>query len=171
MRLMQQVYIPKERVDELKKRKEFVERVEKECSCSVKFGVGNYLDLVGDAYGEYTAKNILFAFGRGFDERTALRLLEDKYYLSTIDLMQIFKNKNRMHEIKARIIGVNGKTKRYIETVSSAHLSIYGGTVCIIGDMKAVHEAEAAIKTLINGGSHRKAYERLEAQHRSDKSL
>lgn len=168
---MQQVYIPKERIEKLRESKKLVERLEKECSCKISFGDGNYLDVTGDAFGEYTARNVLFAFGRGFDERVAFKLLNDKYYLSTIDLMQIFKNKNRMREIKARIIGIGGKTKRYIETVSSADLSIYGGTVCIIGDMKAIHEAEAAVKTLINGGSHRKAYERMEAQHRGDKSL
>lgn len=168
---MQQVYIPKERIERLRKERKMIERIEKECSCSVRFGEGNYLDVIGDAYGEYAARNILFAFGRGFDEKSAMKLLDDRYYLSTIDLMQAFKNKNRMREIKARIIGVHGKTKRYIETVSSAILSIYGGTVCIIGDTKAIREAEIAVKTLINGGSHRKAYEKLEAQHRSDKAL
>ncbi|MGC8478607.1 MAG: KH domain-containing protein [Candidatus Micrarchaeia archaeon] len=168
---MQQVYIPRERIAKLRKEGPMIERLEKECKCEISFGSGNYIDINGDAYGEYVAREVIFAFGRGFNVKEAMRLLNDKYYLSTIDLGQIFESKERLHDIEARVIGENGRTKRYIERVSSAFVSIYGDTVCIIGDVEAISEAEAAIKTLINGGSHRKAYQRLEALHKKNKNL
>ncbi len=168
---MQQVYIPKERIAKLKSDRQMLEKLEGECKCEIRFGDGNYLEINGDAYGEYAAKEVIFAFGRGFNAKEAMRLLNDKYYMSTIDLDPIFESKDRLHDIEARIIGQGGRTKKYIERVSSALISIYGDTVCVIGDIEAIGEAEAAIKTLINGGSHRKAYQRLEALHKKNKNL
>jgi len=167
---MQQVYIPMERLAKLKKDRHMLERLEEHCKCSIK-EKGDALEVTGDAYDEYIAREVLFAFGRGFSDKEALKLLNDRYYISTIDLGRIFESKDRLHDIEARIIGRGGKTKKYIEEVSSALISIYGDTVCIIGEMEAIDEAEVAIKTLINGGSHRKAYQRLEALHKKNKNL
>ncbi|MEM3227544.1 MAG: KH domain-containing protein [Candidatus Micrarchaeaceae archaeon] len=168
---MQQIYIPKERLAKLKKNGYMLDQLKSKCACNIIVGNGNYLDIIGDPYEEYRVREVLFAFGRGFKEREALKLLNDKYYLSAIDLGQIFESKDRLHDIEARVIGHEGRTKKYIEEVSSALISVYNDTICIIGDIEAINEAEAAIKTLINGGSHRKAYQRLEALHRKNKNI
>ena len=50
-----------------------------------------------------------------------------------------------------------------------AHISIYGDTVSMIGDITQISEAETAINTIIDGGTHRTAYLRMEAMHRKNK--
>jgi Predicted RNA-binding protein (contains KH domains) len=98
--------------------------------------------------------------------KTALLLARDDYYFYTIDLDNVFKNKNRIKAVKGRLIGIEGKAIRYIGTVSSAKMCVYGDKISVIGKMEAVEEAEEAIKSIINGSKHGKAYSRMESVHR-----
>ena len=50
-----------------------------------------------------------------------------------------------------------------------AHISVYGDTISIIGDITQIAEAETAINTIIDGGTHRLAYIKMEAMHRKNK--
>ncbi|WP_157891455.1 KH domain-containing protein [Candidatus Mancarchaeum acidiphilum] len=163
---MQEVYIPAERLKLLKSNHDLLKRLEDTCNCHLKISQGNSIEIEGDAFDEFNAKNILYAFGRGFSIEIAEKLLNDEFYFTFIDLADYAKNKNRRTEIKARLIGNNGRTKKYIEEVSSAYLSIYGDTICFIGKADNIAEAETAAKTLIEGGSHRLAYRRMEAAHK-----
>ncbi len=163
---MQEVYIPAERVKLLKSNHELFSKLKKICNCNLKINQNNSIEIEGEAFDEFNAKNIIYAFGRGFSIDIAEKLLNDEFYFTFIDLGDYAKNKNRRIEIKARLIGNNGKAKKYIEEVSSAFLSIYGDTICFIGKADNIAEAETAAKTLIEGGSHRLAYRRMEAAHR-----
>ena len=66
---MQSLYIPKERVERLKKDKSIAERIEKQCKCKMRI-VDDIIEVSGDAFDEFSAKNIIYAFGRGFDIET-----------------------------------------------------------------------------------------------------
>ncbi len=99
----------------------------------------------------------------------ACRLNENDYYFSSVDLGQFVSSDKRMKQVKARIIGEEGRTKRYIEDVSGAKMSVYGDTVSFIGTIEEINEAETAVNTLIEGGTHRLAYKRMEAAHRKNK--
>lgn len=167
---MQALYIPKERIDIIRRDKGLVDRIEKLCKCKIKISPDDIVEVSGDAFNEFSARNIMYAFGRGFDIVTACRLLNDDYYFTSIDLGQIFGSEKRMQRVKARIIGKNGKSKRYIEEVSLAKLSIYGETVSFIGTISEISEAQAAVNTLVEGGTHRLAYIRMESVHRKNKS-
>ena len=162
---MQSLYIPKERVDRMRKDKSIAERIEKQCKCKIRI-VDDAIEIDGDAFGEFSTRNVVQAFGRGFDVDTACLLLKDDYYFATIDLGQAFGSDKRIQQVKARIIGIGGKTKKYIEGVSQAKLSIYGESVSFIGTTSAINEAQAAVNTLIEGGTHRIAYLRMETAHR-----
>ncbi len=48
-------------------------------------------------------------------------------------------------------------------------MSVYGDTVSFIGTIDEINEAETAVNTLIDGGTHRLAYTRMEAAHRKNK--
>ena len=166
---MEEVFIPVERLGLLKSDRKGWKLIEDSCECRLSIEDGEGVIIEGKAYGEFVAKNIIYAFGRGFDMEIARRLLNDEFYFSSIDLKQALGNEKRVARIKARIIGENGRTKRYIESVSSAKMSVYGDTVSLIGSMYEIREAETAVNTLIEGGTHKLAYLRMEAAHRKNK--
>lgn len=167
---MQQLFITQERLKALKKDKGIIGSVEKACNCKIKL-VDDSLEIhCENGYDEFVAKNIMFAFGRGFDIHTAMMLTNDEYYFASIDLGQIFGNSNRLQQVRSRIIGEEGKSKKYIESVSGAKLSVYGETVSFIGSSTQINEAETAVNALIEGGTHKMAYARMEAAHRKNKA-
>ncbi|MDE1871099.1 MAG: hypothetical protein KGI06_02555 [Candidatus Micrarchaeota archaeon] len=166
---MQSVNIPRERARKLRGHKELVDKIEKLCGCSIGFGDDDIIEITGAAFAEYSARNIVYAFGRGFECDIACKLHDNEYYFNSIDLAQLISSDKRIKQVKARIIGESGKTKRYIEGVSSAKLSVYGDTVSFIGTIEEINEAETAVNTLIEGGTHRLAYARMEAAHRKNK--
>ena len=83
----------------------------------------------------FKAKEIVQAIGRGFSPRRAYKLMEDDYCcLTIIDLREIFgRNPSNIKRIKGRVIGKDGRTRRVIEELTEAHISIYGFTIAIIG--------------------------------------
>lgn len=167
---MQQVYIPHDRVKKMRDNKAILARVERLCNCRISIDSEDTIQIEGEAFPEFSAKNIVFAFGRGFDLDTACKLAGNDYYFTTVDLEQVFGSEKRISQVKARIIGENGRTKKYIESVSLAKISVYGNTVSFIGTIEEIGEAQAAVDTLIEGGTHRLAYSRMEAAHRKNRT-
>jgi ribosomal RNA assembly protein len=154
---MQNVYIPHEKVKKLIEKKEIIRKVEKLCRCKIKVDdEDDFIEVKGEPYD-------------GFDIDIASKLSDIDYYFSSIDLGQIISSDKRIKQVKARVIGEEGRTKIYIENVSGAKISIYGDTVSFIGRIEEINEAETAVKTLIEGGTHRLAYARMEAAHRKNK--
>lgn len=166
---MQQLYITHERAKKLRENRKSLKSVAGICNCELKLEDDDTIEIKGDAFGEFSAKNILHAYGRGFDMQTAELLGRDNYYFDTIDLGQIFGNSKRIAQVKARVIGENGKTRRYIEEVSAVKMSIYGDTISFIGTLEEISEAKAAVETLVSGGTHKLAYQKMEAAHRKNK--
>ena len=166
---MEEIYIPKERLLLLKNDRTLRKAVEDACECRVGVDEDDCVRLDGSAYGEFVARSIVQAFGRGFEMNIARLLANDNYYFASIDLKQVLGGEKRIKQIKARIIGVDGRTKRYIESVSSVKMSVYGDTVSFIGSTEEINEAETAVNTLIDGGTHKLAYLRMEAAHRKNR--
>ncbi len=108
------------------------------------------------------------AFGRGFSADVACLLSEDEYYYSYINLGDYTASEKRIQQIKARVIGNQGKAKKYIEDFTLVKLSIYGDVIGIIGKLKGLAEAEVAIKALILGETHKHAYAKMEACRRKN---
>ncbi len=167
---MEQLYIPKERLKLLKANPSMLNEITRACKAQISIIDDEVLEIDGSAFEEFISKNVLFAYGRGFDIKIALLLNSQDYYFKAIDIKLIERNKQRIRQIKARIIGEGGRTKRYIEQVSGAHISIYGDSVAVIGKIDALYEAETAINTIIEGGTHRLAYLKMEAAHRKNRN-
>ncbi len=165
---METVYIPAERLAALKGDKNGFKTLERACGCKVVID-SECVSLSGDPYRVFVAKGVVFAFGRGFEINVALHLLNDDCYFTSIDLKQELGGEKHVARVKARIIGENGRAKRYIESVSAVKMSVYGDTVSFIGNMYEIREAETAVNTLIDGGTHKLAYLRMEAAHRKNK--
>ncbi|MGC8572129.1 MAG: KH domain-containing protein [Candidatus Micrarchaeia archaeon] len=167
---MQEVYITEDRLKRLKEHKEALDNIEKQFDCKIEIVDKNIIRInAPDAFNEYILKDVIFAFGRGFDLNIAMKLINEGEFFAIIDLGNIFKKREQIHRIKSRIIGTNGKTKLYIEQVSNTKLSIYGDTVAFIGSENGIHEAETAVNAIIKGKTHKTAYRNMEAAHRKDK--
>ncbi|NVM01468.1 MAG: RNA-processing protein [Candidatus Helarchaeota archaeon] len=107
----------------------------------------------------WQAKDIVTAVGRGFSPQKAFSLLNEEIMLEVIDLM-IFcgKSKNKLLRLKGRIIGEKGKTRRMIEEMTEAYISVFGHTVAIIGKQISLETAKKAIMMLIKGSQHSSVY-------------
>ena len=100
----------------------------------------------------YTAKEIITAIGRGFNPEIALLLLKVDYSFESINLVDhAGKSKEGQLRIKGRIIGREGKTRRHIEELTETYISIYGKTVCIVGEMEEVAIARGAVCDILKG--------------------
>src|SRR3972149_4131137 len=65
-----------------------------------------------DAYLALKVRDIVVAIGRGFSEVRAFRLFDDDTYLEVLDIKDFAHSRNRIGQIKARMIGTRGKTCR-----------------------------------------------------------
>ncbi len=166
---MQQILMSMKRSKLLEKDKRLKGRVEKDLKCKVEIKEGNQVFITGEPYDEFNARNVLQAFGRGFEIDTAYKLLSDDYFFYSINLKELFHSEDQLKRIKSRIIGENGKAKLYIESVSGAKLCIYGNTVSVIGKIEEVKIADSAIQILLDGGTHNKAYMIMEKIKRNMK--
>ncbi len=112
----------------------------------------------------FRAKEVITAIGRGFSPERAFRLIRNEdAVLEVIDLRQILgKSPADIQRLKGRIIGRNGKTRRLIEELTDADISIYGHTVSIIGNFDQTDAAREAILKLIKGSQHSTVYRFLQ---------
>lgn len=165
---MQLIHIPLERLQIIKHDKGLLKLISEQCNCTVKIE-DDALIIEGDAYAQMNARSVIVAFGSGFDINHALTLINDERYFSTIDLKQIFSSENRIKQVISRVVGVKGKAKRYMESVSGAKMSIHGTTISFIGSYDSIYEAETGVRAIIEGRNHRIAYLRMEAAHRKNK--
>lgn len=118
----------------------------------------------------FRAREVITAVGRGFSPEHSFRLLnEEDAVLEVIDLREIVgKSQSDQKRLKGRVIGKEGKTRRIIEELTEAHISVYGHTVAVIGDMDQAEVAREAVWMLIRGSQHRTVYRYL---HKKRKEL
>jgi len=116
----------------------------------------------------FRAKEVITAIGRGFSPENAFRLLEDdESVLEVIDLREtVGRSQSEMKRLKGRIIGKEGKTRRIIEELTDASISVYGHTVSIIGNVEQAEVAKEAIRMLIRGSIHQTVYRFLHRKRR-----
>jgi len=112
----------------------------------------------------FRAKEVVTAIGRGFSPERAFRLLQNEdVMLEVIDLRQtVGKSPADIQRLKGRIIGKDGKTRRIIEELTEADISVYGHTVSIIGSFEQADAAREAILMLIKGSQHGTVYRFLQ---------
>ncbi|MEM0473299.1 MAG: KH domain-containing protein [Candidatus Aenigmatarchaeota archaeon] len=127
-----------------------------------KINVKDDVEIEGESVDVYVAKNVLKAFSRGFSAEDALKLMDDNYSIEIISLADFTSSENRIKIIASRIIGSQGKTKKYIERYTNTKIAVSGKTVSIIGSWDNVGKAREAIMMLIEGSSHKTVYRWLE---------
>ncbi|KCZ71996.1 KH domain protein [Candidatus Methanoperedens nitroreducens] len=108
-------------------------------------------------------REVINAIARGFSPEKALRLFDDDLLMfETIDLSNIARSEKDLQRIKGRIIGKAGKTREVFENLTSAQISVYGKTICLIGYPEQNAVARAGIEMLLEGSTHGPVYKFLE---------
>ena len=116
------------------------------------------------------AKDVVTAVARGFPPEKAFRLFDEDIVLDILDLRELFgRSESDIQRIKGRIIGKDGKSRRIIEEITQADLSIYGHTVGIVGNYEAASLAREGVEMLIKGRQHATVYQFLKNRRREIK--
>ncbi len=110
------------------------------------------------------------AVGRGFSPQVARRLLEDDQYLRLIDIRDFAgKSQRRIIQVRGRVIGQAGRTRKVLEDLSGCLLAIQGTTIAIIGGLGEIEPCSEAIEMLLSGSEHAAVYGFLERNRRRDR--
>lgn len=116
------------------------------------------------------ARDVITAIGRGFSPENAFLLFDDDVVFDLIDLRELLgRNESDIRRVKGRIIGEQGKTRRIIEEMSKAHVSIFGDTIGFIGEYEAISIAREAIELILKGKQHATIYRFLRDRRREVK--
>jgi ribosomal RNA assembly protein len=118
----------------------------------------------------FTARNVVQAIGRGFSPHRALRLMDEDYDMIVLDLADyVGDSRNAQSRVKGRIIGKGGKSRQLLEELTECQVSVYGGTVAIIGTYEMIPVAKEAVEMLIRGAFHKTVWNHLYAYRRKMK--
>jgi ribosomal RNA assembly protein len=152
---MEIVRIPVERVSALVgKDGKIKTEIESKAKVELRVHPDGEVEINGDAGEIFFAKDIVKAIGRGFDPKTALKLLKDGYNFYLINLKEQFTSDNAIKRVKGRVIGEEGKVKAEIETATESYLSIFGNTIGIISKYDTMEYAKEAVYKLLQGAPH-----------------
>jgi ribosomal RNA assembly protein len=121
--------------------------------------INDSIEIEGEPLDVMKTKDIIKAIGRGFSPEKSLKLLDDEYKLSIIELGDETLNSRR--RIFSRVIGRKGSTKRRIEESTDTDISVFGKTISIIGRWDNVEKAEKILQLLISGSKHSYIYRLL----------
>ncbi len=161
--------IPEDRIGVLiGKEGEVKERIERETGCKIRINSKTGVVRISceDPLNFMRVQDVIKAIAHGFNPDTAMRLLQDEMMvLEIIDLTSYVPPKH-LERIKGRIIGKEGKMRKYLEDVLNVNVSIYGKTVAIIGDAESVAIAREAIEMLVEGAQHSTVQRFLERKRR-----
>lgn len=119
-----------------------------------------------DALNLYVCREIVLAIGRGFSPELAKLLLKPDYGIEILNVKDFAKTDNDAIRLKGRVIGEDGKSRRTIEELTGIHLSVYGKTVGLIGELEELPVARKAIESLLAGQPHASVYKWLEQRRK-----
>ena len=116
-------------------------------------------------------RDIVMAIGRGFSEEKAFLLMDDDIYLQVFDIKEHSgESKDRVAQIKGRVIGAGGKTRRLLEELAGVDITVSGHTVAIIGDAFHLDIGRQAVEMLLGGSEHKTVYRFLERKRQDIKA-
>ena len=125
------------------------------------------VEITGESFDAWITKKIVKAIGRGFSPKKALLILNEGYISELIELNNWVKTDKSMQRLKGRVIGKEGKSKRTIEEITQTYISVYGKTICIIGETKKVLLAKRAVEMLLSGCQHSTVFKMVERERKN----
>ena len=131
---------------------------------------GRKVTIEGEAMDEYEASIILEAMDIGFSAKKALILKDPDMTFRRLNIKK-FSKPQRRSDVRARIIGTEGKTKRTIENIGSCDIVVKGNEIGIICPAETVEETTTAVKNLIKGSKQGNVYAFMEKMNRERKNF
>jgi ribosomal RNA assembly protein len=117
----------------------------------------------------YAAREVIKAIARGFNPDVAQLLLRQDYVLETVNLTEYANSKDSISRLKGRVIGASGKGRENLERLTECFISVYGKTVCIVGELQYATIAKRAVEKLVAGAMHTTVWKYLEKMRRQMK--
>lgn len=152
---METIFVDK--TAELKKTKNDLEK-----KLNVKITIdGKKVTIDGSAADEFDAKEVISAIGFGFSAPKALQIKSGEFFFRKINIKKFTRRKD-LRDVRARLIGTEGKTKRTIENLSNCSIVISGNSVGIICSAESMEAELTAIENLIRGSKQANVYRYLE---------
>ena len=127
---------------------------------------GKNVKIEGTPYEEYEASIVFDAMSFGFTSKKAITLKESDTLFRKLNIKDFTRRKN-LYEVRSRIIGKEGKTKRTIEEISGCEIVIKDNSVGIIGSSESIELAVTALKNLIKGTKQANVYRFLERTNKT----
>ena len=156
-----EIRIPKDRIAVLVGTKGTMRRtIEKKTSTHLRISKEGEVTISSDdnLY-VYVTTMIVRAIGRGFNPRIALQLWNEENTLEVLDIRDFSgKSEKKLHRIKSRLIGTQGKARHIIEKNTMTTIIVYGKTVSVIGKVDDVTVARRALEKLMQGSPHTNVY-------------
>jgi|SRR3989344_965306 len=161
---MQTIFFEKN--SEIKRTKEELEK-----KLNVKIEIdGRKVIVEGGPFEEYIASVVLDAMRFGFSAHKALILKDDRNIFRTVSIKDN-THKKKLKEVRARIIGKNGKTKKTIENITNCEVIINNNEVGIIGEAESIEEVITAVSNLVRGTKQSNTYKYLEKMNKRKKDV
>lgn len=145
--------------------KQNIEEIEKKIEVKIT-QKGKQISIEGEAFEEYQARIVIEALDFGFPLKDALRLTDESVNFRKLPIKNFTKRKD-LEEVRGRIIGTEGKTKRTVEEVSGCAVVLHNNMVGIIGPAESIEEATTAVMNLIKGSKQANVYRFLEKMNTS----
>jgi ribosomal RNA assembly protein len=110
-------------------------------------------------------ENIINAIGKGFSPENAMNLINDESDFFIFNLYDyVGKKENHVKRLKSRVIGKEGKTKKVLEELTGAKVSVYGHTISIISDAVKMNILKKSVDMILTGSKHATVYRFIEQQ-------
>lgn len=122
---------------------------------------GKKITIEGEPADEYEALIVLNAISFGFSPKKALLLTGEGIEFRKINIKDFTRRKN-LQDVRARIIGAEGKTKHTIESITGCDIMIKNNEAGIIGPAEHIRDAVTAIANLAKGTKQANVYRFLE---------
>lgn len=129
---------------------------------------GKKVSIRGPALDEYEASLVLEAINFGFPSEKSLLLKNEDVIFRRINIRSFTRRKN-LEDIRSRIIGKYGTTKRTIEEVSDCYIVIKENNIGIIGSVEDIDNILTALTNLIRGSKQANIYKYLERMNTAKK--
>ncbi len=132
--------------------------------------VGRKVAIEGPALQEYVAFMVVEAIALGFTPKQALVLKDEDMAFRKVRIRDFTRRKS-LKDVRSRLIGREGKTRRTIEEISNCEVVIGESEVGIIGSAESIDAAMQATINIIKGSKQANAYRYLERMNTEKKSL
>ncbi|MEK6854867.1 MAG: hypothetical protein AABX73_01465 [Nanoarchaeota archaeon] len=146
--------------DNIESLRKFREELEKGLNVKIEIS-GRKVLISGSSLDEYEADMALDAFLFGFSVKKSLLLKNEDVVFKKIHIKEHTRRKN-LSVVRARLIGIKGKTKKIIEEISGCSIIIRQSEVGILGDAESIEDVTTAVVNLIRGAKQSNIYRFLE---------